>query len=105
MARLADGYFPRGFFRDLKPIRMPNLDLEELFQGRRAFTEGQWIDVLLRSTGMEPNHFKERVKWHLLIRIVHLVENNFNVCELGPRGRARATSTRRSAPTLGAREK
>jgi ATP-dependent Lon protease len=72
--------------RDLKPIQMPNLDLEELFQGRRAFTEGQWIDVLLRSTGMEPTHFTERVKWHLLTRIVPLVENNFNVCELGPRG-------------------
>jgi len=72
--------------RDLKPIQMPNLELEELFQGRRAFTEEQWIDVLLRSTGMEPTNFTERVKWHLLTRIVPLVENNFNVCELGPRG-------------------
>jgi ATP-dependent Lon protease len=65
---------------------MPNLELEELFQGRRAFTEEQWIDVLLRSTGMEPTNFTERVKWHLLARMVPLVENNFNICELGPRG-------------------
>src|SRR3954452_21256872 len=72
--------------RDLKPIQMPNLDLEELFEGRRAFTEGQWIDVLIRSTGMEPSHFPERVKWHLLCRMIPLVENNFNLCELGPRG-------------------
>jgi ATP-dependent Lon protease len=72
--------------RDLKPIQMPNLELEELFQGRRAFTEEQWIDVLLRSTGMEPTNFTERVKWHLLARMVPLVENNFNICELGPRG-------------------
>jgi len=72
--------------RDLKPIQMPNLELQELFQGRRAFTEEQWIDVLLRSTGMEPTNFTERVKWHLLTRLVPLVENNFNVCELGPRG-------------------
>src|SRR6202162_3521461 len=72
--------------RELKPIQMPNLDLEELFQGRRAFTEEQWIEVLLRSTGMEPTNFTERVKWHLLTRMVPLVENNFNVCELGPRG-------------------
>jgi ATP-dependent Lon protease len=72
--------------RDLKPIQMPNMDLAELFQGRRAFTEEQWIDVLLRSTGMEPTNFKERVKWHLLARMIPLVENNFNVCELGPRG-------------------
>jgi ATP-dependent Lon protease len=72
--------------RDLKPIQMPNMDLEELFQGRRAFTESQWIDALLRSTGMEPTNFTERVKWHLLARMVPLVENNFNLAELGPRG-------------------
>jgi len=52
--------------RDLKPIQMPNMEMDELFQGRRAFTEQQWIDVLLRSTGMEPTNFQERVKWHLL---------------------------------------
>ena len=71
--------------RDLKPIQMPNLDLDELFQGRRAFTDEQWIDVLLRSTGMEPTNFQQRVKWHLLCRMIPLVENNFNLCELGPR--------------------
>ena len=72
--------------RDLKPIQMPNMDLEELFQGRRAFTEQQWIDILLRSTGMEPANFSERVKWHLLARMIPLVENNYNLVELGPRG-------------------
>ena len=72
--------------RDLKPIQMPNMDLEELFEGRRAFTEQQWLDVLLRSTGMEPTNFQERVKWHLLVRLIPLVENNYNLAELGPRG-------------------
>lgn len=72
--------------QDLKPIQMPNMDMEELFQGCRAFTEEQWIDVLLRSTGMEPTNFSERVKWHLLARMIPLVENNYNICELGPRG-------------------
>src|SRR6266480_2957897 len=72
--------------RDLKPVQMPNMDLEELFQGRRAFTEQQWIDALLRSTGMEPTNFPERVKWHLLARMIPLVENNYNYAELGPRG-------------------
>src|SRR6266478_2575599 len=71
---------------DLKPIQMPHMDLEELFAGRRAFTEAQWIDVLLRSTGLEQTHFDEGVKWHLLCGMVPLVENNYNVCELGPRG-------------------
>ncbi len=72
--------------QDLKPIQMPNMDMEELFQGRRAFTEDEWIDVLLRSTGMEPTQFSQRVKWHLLARMIPLVENNYNCCELGPRG-------------------
>ena len=71
---------------ELKPIQMPGLDMEELFQGRKGFTDEQWIDVLLRSTGMEPTCFKNRVKWHLLARMIPLVENNYNLCELGPRG-------------------
>ena len=65
---------------------MPNMDMDELFAGRRQFTEAQWIDVLLRSCGYEPTQFDERTKWHLLCRLVPLVENNYNVCELGPRG-------------------
>jgi ATP-dependent Lon protease len=72
--------------RDLKPIQMPGMDMQELFDGRSDFSESEWIDVLLRSTGMEPTNFAERVKWHLLVRMVPLVENNYNVCELGPKG-------------------
>lgn len=71
---------------ELKPIQMPGLDMEELFQGRKGFTDEQWIDLLLRSTGMEPTCFKERAKLHLLARMIPLVENNYNLCELGPRG-------------------
>jgi ATP-dependent Lon protease len=71
---------------DLKPIQMPNMDMEAFYEGRREFTETEWIDVLLRSTGMEPSNFDLRVKWHLLARMVPLVENNYNLCELGPRG-------------------
>lgn len=70
----------------LKPIQMPNLDLEELFEARKAFTEEQWINALLRSTGMEPTNFDERVKWHLLARMIPLIENNYNLAELGPKG-------------------
>jgi len=72
--------------RELKPIQMPNMDMEEFFEGRRHFTEEEWLDVLLRSTGLEPTQFENRVKWHLLTRMIPLVENNYNVCELGPRG-------------------
>ena len=71
---------------DLKPIQLPNMDLAGLFEGRKAFTEAQWLDVLCRSTGMEPANLSERVKWHLLARMIPFVENNYNCCELGPRG-------------------
>lgn len=71
--------------RKLTPIQMPHIDMYDLKNGRKAFTKDEWIDVLLRSTGMEPDKFDERVKWLLLARMIPLVENNFNLCELGPR--------------------
>ena len=71
--------------RKLTPIQMPHVELRDLKQGRKAFTKEEWIDVLLRSIGMEPDELTEREKWLLLLRMVPLVENNFNLCELGPR--------------------
>lgn len=70
----------------LQPIQMPNMDLNEILEGRKRFTKEEWIDALIRSIGMEPTQMEERVKWHLLLRLVPLVENNYNLCELGPRG-------------------
>ncbi len=69
----------------LTPIQMPHVDINELKQGRKAFTQEEWMSVLLRSTGMEPDALTERQKWLLLARLLPLVENNFNLCELGPR--------------------
>ncbi|MDO8313243.1 MAG: BREX system Lon protease-like protein BrxL, partial [Sideroxyarcus sp.] len=57
---------------ELKPIQMPNMDMDELFKSRKGFTEEQWIDGLIRSTGMEPSCFEQRVKWHLLARMIPL---------------------------------
>lgn len=71
--------------RKLTPIQMPHVDIEDLKQGRKAFTKDEWIDVLLRSIGMEPEELTYREKWLLLLRMIPLVENNFNLCELGPR--------------------
>ena len=71
--------------RKLTPIQMPHIDIDELKQGRKAFTKDEWLDVLLRSIGMEPDEFTYREKWLLLTRMIPLVENNFNLCELGPR--------------------
>lgn len=69
----------------LTPIQMPHVDIEELKQGRKAFTQEEWIKILLRSIGMEPDKLNDRERWLLLARILPLVENNFNLCELGPR--------------------
>lgn len=69
----------------LTPIQMPHVDIDELKQGRKAFTQEEWMSVLLRSTGMEPDMLTERQKWLLIARMLPLVENNFNLCELGPR--------------------
>ena len=71
--------------RKLTPIQMPHVDINELKQGRKAFSKEEWMDVLLRSIGMEPDMLSEREKWLLLARMLPLVENNFNLCELGPR--------------------
>ena len=71
--------------RKLTPIQMPHVDLDELKRGRKNFTKDEWIDVLLRSIGMEPDTLSYREKWLLITRMLPLVENNFNLCELGPR--------------------
>lgn len=71
--------------RKLTPIQMPHVDINELKQGRKAFTKDEWISVMLRSIGMEPDTLTEREKWLILARMLPLVENNFNLCELGPR--------------------
>lgn len=69
----------------LTPIQMPHIDIDMLKSGREAFSKEEWIDVLLRSIGMEPDVLSYREKWLLLARMIPLVENNFNLCELGPR--------------------
>lgn len=68
------------------PIQMPSMDIDELIEGRKRFTKDEWIDILIRSIGMEPTQLKDEVKWHMLLRMVPLCENNYNMCELGPRG-------------------
>lgn len=69
----------------LTPIQMPHVDINQLKDGRKEFTKEEWMDVMLRSIGMEPDKLNLREKWLLLTRMIPLVENNFNLCELGPR--------------------
>ena len=70
----------------LDPIQIPNMDINQIFEGRKYFTKDEWMDILIRSMGIEPTRLKEIQKWHFLERAVPLVENNYNLCELGPRG-------------------
>lgn len=76
---------PPIHIRKLTPIQMPHIDIDELKQARKAFTKEEWISVLLRSVGMEPDTLTEREQWLLIARMLPLVENNFNLCELGKR--------------------
>lgn len=71
--------------RKLTPIQMPHIDLNEIKEARKEFTKEEWLNVLIRSTGMEAEKFTNREKWLLLARMIPLIENNFNLCELGPR--------------------
>lgn len=71
---------------DLTPIQMPNLDVNELISHRANFTTDEWIALILRSAGYEPNALTPRERLHFLTRMVPLIELNYNLCELGPRG-------------------
>ncbi len=82
----------------LKPIQMPNMDMQELFTARAQFTTTEWGDVLLRSIGMEPVNLEARAKLHLLARMIPFVENNYNVCELGPRGTGKSHVYKECSP-------
>jgi ATP-dependent Lon protease len=70
----------------LKPIQMPSLDLDSIIEAREGFTAREWEDLLLRSSGYEPRELSERQRMHFLERMVPLIERNYNLCELGPRG-------------------
>lgn len=74
------------WIQELNPIQLASFDLNEYLAGRRAFSTDEWIDLLLRSVGLEPSHFERRVKLLLLCRLLPLCEQNFNLIELGPRG-------------------
>lgn len=83
---------------NLKPIQMPSMKMNEIFDARRKFTLDQWMDLLLRSIGMEPANLKQRAKWHLIARMIPFVENNYNVCELGPRGTGKSHVYKECSP-------
>jgi len=74
------------YIEDLKPIQLSRFDFTEFTRGREAFTRDEWLDVLIRSIGLEPAQLTQRLKFHFLARLFPLVESNYNFVELGPRG-------------------
>lgn len=70
----------------LKPIQMPNLDLDEIKEARSNFTKEEWMTLLLRSAGYEPEELTEKEKLHYLLRFVPFIQKNYNLVELDPRG-------------------
>lgn len=85
------------FIEDLRPIQIAHFDEQKFFRGREKFTTDEWIDVLIRSIGIDPNWLAERsrklngdkngrrLKFHILSRFLPLVQSNYNSIELGGR--------------------
>ena len=73
------------WIENIRPIQLATFDLEEYRACRSQFTTDEWIDLLLRTVGLEPSHFNRRQKLHYLVRLIPLTENNYNLVELGPR--------------------
>lgn len=78
------------YIEQLKPIQLSKFDFEAFAEGRRQFTRDEWLDVLIRSFGLEPSWMSQRLKFHYLARLAPLVESNFNFIELGPRGNGKS---------------
>lgn len=86
------------WIEDMKPIQLASFDLPEYLLSRRQFTSDEWIDLLIRSIGMEPAHFDRRLKLLFLIRLIPLCEQNYNLIELGPRGTGKSYAYQEFTP-------
>jgi ATP-dependent Lon protease len=82
----------------LKPIQLATFDLEEYRECRRQFSTEEWLDLLLRTIGMEPSHFERRLKLLFLTRLIPLCEQNYNLVELGPRGTGKSYGYQELSP-------
>ncbi|MBI3302746.1 MAG: protease Lon-related BREX system protein BrxL [Deltaproteobacteria bacterium] len=82
----------------LKPIQLATFDLDEYRQNRHQFSTNEWIDLLVRSMGLEPAHFDRRLKLLFLVRLIPLCEQNYNLIELGPRGTGKSYAYQELSP-------
>jgi len=86
------------WIEDLKPIQLATFDLDAYREGRRQFSSDEWIDLLLRSIGLEPSYFDRRLKLLFLCRLIPLCEQNYNLIELGPRGTGKSYAFQELSP-------
>jgi ATP-dependent Lon protease len=86
------------WIEDLKPIQLATFDLDDYRQGRCEFSTDEWIDLLVRSIGLEPAHFERRLKLLFLMRLIPLCEANYNLVELGPRGTGKSYAYQELSP-------
>jgi len=86
------------FITDLKPIQVAAFSLEDYCAARRELTTDEWLDLLIRSIGFEPSFFDQRLKLLMLMRLVPMVQRNFNLIELGPRGTGKSYVYRDLSP-------
>ena len=103
--RYDDSYIFKGqnrpFFLDaIRPIQLSNRNIESFIEARRRFTRDQWLDLLMRSMGYEPQHpyYTKRRKFHYMLRLLPFVEKNFNSVELGPRGTGKSFVYQQMSP-------
>jgi len=76
----------RWEIQNLKPIQISNIDLDEYIEQRQNFTTEEWLDFMMHTVGLNPEHMNRREKFITLARLLPHVENNFNFVELGPKG-------------------
>src|SRR4029077_111439 len=78
------------YIEGLRPIQLSKFDFDAFVAGRQRFDTEEWLDVVIRSFGMEPSWMTRRLKFHYLARLFPLVESNYNFIELGPRGNGKS---------------
>ena len=86
------------WIEDMRPIQLATFDLTDYRQCRSQFSTDEWIDLLIRSIGLEPTHFERRLKLLFLTRLIPLCEQNYNLVELGPRGTGKSYAYQELSP-------
>jgi ATP-dependent Lon protease len=86
------------YIRALKPIQVAAFDLNEYVDGRRRFSRDAWLDLVIRTIGLEPDEYDLRGKLLATLRLVPMAERNYNLIELGPWGTGKSFVYRESNP-------